>query len=264
MRLQSAPWTAGDIEAAEDLRRYALEVDLERQVLREQRAVRARDDLVAVVSHDLRNPLGVIQMQATILLRTVGPSDHEFSRRLRSSAEHIQRSVDRMNTLIRDLLDLAKLEAGRFTLQRQPQQMGEMVDEALLILRPLADARRIQLQAGLHEARVSADRDRIFQVFVESRGQCHQVYAAGWASEPELRDTRAEVWVTVADTGPGIPANMLANVFDRYWQARSGDQQGAGLGLFIAKGIVEAHGGRIWAEAHADCGATFTFTLPLS
>jgi chemotaxis family two-component system sensor kinase Cph1 len=264
VRLQSAPWTAGDIEAAEDLRRYALEVDLERQVLREQRAVRARDDLVAVVSHDLRNPLGVIQMQATILLRTVGPSDHEFSRRLRSSAEHIQRSVDRMNTLIRDLLDLAKLEAGRFTLQRQPQQMGEMIDEALLILRPLADARRIQLQAGLHEARVSADRDRIFQVLSNLVGNAIKFTPPGGQVSLSCGTRGAEVWVTVADTGPGIPADMLANVFDRYWQARSGDQQGAGLGLFIAKGIVEAHGGRIWAEAHADCGATFTFTLPLS
>jgi signal transduction histidine kinase len=71
-----------------------------------------------------------------------------------------------------------------------------------------------------------------------------------------------EVRVTVSDTGPGIPPEQLANVFDRYWQARRSDQEGSGLGLFIAKGIIEAHGGRIWAEAHAGTGATFTFILP--
>lgn len=264
VRLQSARWAVGDIEAAEDLRRSAVEIDLEHQVLREQRAVRARDDLVAVVSHDLRNPLGVIQMQATTLLRTAGPSDHEFSRRLRTSAEHIQRSVDRMNTLIRDLLDLAKLEAGRFTLQCYPQQVGEMIEEALLILRPLADAKRITLTAASREAQVNADRDRIFQVLSNLVGNAIKFTPAGGRVNLEC-DTRAgEVLVTVSDTGPGIPAHMLVNVFDRYWQARSGDQQGTGLGLFIAKGIVEAHGGRIWAEARAESGATFTFTLPLT
>jgi chemotaxis family two-component system sensor kinase Cph1 len=263
VRLQSARWAAGDIEAAEDLRRSAVEIDLEHQVLREQRAVRARDDLVAVVSHDLRNPLGVIQMQATTLLRTAGPSDPEFSRRLRTSAEHIQRSVDRMNTLIRDLLDLAKLEAGRFTLQRHPQQVGEMIEEALLILRPLADAKRITLTAAPREAQVNADRDRIFQVLSNLVGNAIKFTPAGGSVNLEC-DTRAgEVLVTVSDTGPGIPAHMMVNVFDRYWQARSGDQQGTGLGLFIAKGIVEAHGGRIWAEARAEPGATFTFTLPM-
>ena len=261
VRFQSARWTAGDVEAAEDLRRNALEIDLERQVLKEQRAVRARDELVAVVSHDLRNPLGVIQMQATILLRTVGPGDHEFSRRLRSSAEHIQRSVDRMNTLIRDLLDLAKLEAGRFRLQCHPQQIGEMIEEALLILRPLADAKRIALTAAPREAQVNADRDRIFQVLSNLVGNAIKFTPPGGRVSLHCETRDGEVLVTVSDTGPGIPSDMLVNVFDRYWQARGGDQ-GAGLGLFIAKGIVEAHGGRIWAEARAEPGATFTFTLP--
>jgi chemotaxis family two-component system sensor kinase Cph1 len=262
VRLQSRQWIAGDMEAADDLRRNAMEIDLERQVLREQRAVRARDDLVAVVSHDLRNPLGVIQMQANILLRTVGPDDSEFSRRLRTSAEHIQRSVDRMNTLIRDLLDLARLEAGRFTVQCHPQQIGEMIEEALLILRPLADAKRIELQAALSEAQVNADRDRIFQVLSNLVGNAIKFTPPGGRVSLRCEARSGEVLVTVADSGPGVPADMLVKVFDRYWQARSGDQEGTGLGLYIAKGIVEAHGGRIWAEARADSGATFTFTLP--
>ena len=263
VRLHSSPWTGGDIEAAEDLRRHAVEADLERQLVREQRAVRARDDLVAVVSHDLRNPLGVIQMQATILLRTVGPDNAESSRRLRTSAEHIQRSVDRMNVLIRDLLDLAKLEAGRFTVNCKPQRIDEMIEEALLILRPLADAKGIELLCESHQALVNADRDRIFQVLSNLVGNAVKFTPQDGRVNLRCEALGSEVLVTVADTGRGIPHDLVDHVFDRYWQARRHDQEGSGLGLFIAKGIVEAHGGRIWTDARVTSGATFFFTLPV-
>ena len=261
VRFQAAVWTAPDLEAAENFRRDAVEIDLERQVEREQRAVRARDDLVAVVSHDLRNPLGVIQMQAAVLLQTVGGNE-EFSRRIQTSTDHIQRAVRRMNTLIRDLLDLAKLEAGRFTLQCSRCQINELIEEALLILRPLAEARQITLISDLRGAAVNADRDRIFQVLSNLVGNAIKFTPERGSICVRAEALNAEVRVTVSDTGPGIPEHQLANVFDRYWQARRSDQEGSGLGLFIAKGIVEAHGGSIWAEAHVGRGATFTFMLP--
>jgi two-component system, chemotaxis family, sensor kinase Cph1 len=262
VRFQSAPWTIPDLEAAENFRRDAVEIDLERQVVREQRAVRARDELVAVVSHDLRNPLGVIQMQAAILLQTVGSGNEDFSRRIQTSTDHIQRAVRRMNTLIRDLLDLAKLEAGRFTLQCSRCQMNDLVEESLLILRPLAEAKRIRLTSDLRGASVDADHDRIFQVLSNLVGNAIKFTPERGTISVRAEAENEEIRVTVADTGPGIPPDQLANVFDRYWQARRSDQEGSGLGLFIAKGIVEAHGGRIWTEAHPGAGATFIFILP--
>jgi chemotaxis family two-component system sensor kinase Cph1 len=262
VRFHSASWAAPDLEAAEHLRRDAVEIDLERQVVREQQAVRARDDLVAVVSHDLRNPLGVIQMQAAILLQTVGSGPEDFSRRIQTSTEHIQRAVRRMNTLIRDLLDLAKLEAGRFTLQCSRCQMNHLAEESLLILRPLAEAKRITLTSDLRSDAVHADRDRIFQVLSNLVGNAIKFTPERGSISVRAETDNQEVRVTVSDTGPGIPSDQLANIFDRYWQARRSDQEGSGLGLFIAKGIVEAHGGRIWTEAHAGTGATFIFVLP--
>jgi chemotaxis family two-component system sensor kinase Cph1 len=262
VRHHSAPWTMPDLEAAEHLRRDALEIHLERQVAREQRAVRARDDLVAVVSHDLRNPLGVIQMQAAILQQTGSSGNEEFSRRLHTCADHIQRAVRQMNILIRDLLDLAKLEAGRFTLQRSVCHMNDLIEQALLILRPLAEAKRITLTADLRAAAVHVDPDRIFQVLSNLIGNAIKFTPARGNISVRAETIDTDIRVTVLDTGPGIPPDQLANIFDRYWQARRGDQEGSGLGLFIAKGIVEAHGGRIWAEVQPATGAVIVFTLP--
>jgi light-regulated signal transduction histidine kinase (bacteriophytochrome) len=262
VRFHAAAWSDSDLEAAEHLRRNAVEIDLERQVVREQRAVRARDDLVAVVSHDLRNPLGVIQMQAAILQQTVGSGSEEFSRRIQTSSDHIQRAVRHMNTLIRDLLDLAKLEAGRFTLQCSRCQMNDLIEESLLILRPLAEAKRISLTADLQADFVHADRDRIFQVLSNLVGNAIKFTPERGAISVRAETIDTEIRLTVSDTGPGIPPEQLANVFDRYWQARRSDQEGSGLGLFIAKGIVEAHGGRIWTEVRPGSGATFIFILP--
>ena len=262
VRFHAASWSAPDLEATENFRRDAVEIDLERQVVREQRAVRARDDLVAVVSHDLRNPLGVIQMQVAVLLQTAGSGSEEFSRRTQTSANHIQRAVGRMNTLIRDLLDLAKLEAGRFTLQVTECRINELVEESLLILRPLAEAKRITLTADLSGAIVNADRDRIFQVLSNLVGNAIKFTPEHGSISLRAEAADRETRVTISDNGPGIPPAESANIFDRYWQVRRSDQEGSGLGLFIAKGIIEAHGGRIWTEPHTGPGATFIFALP--
>ena len=248
VRLRSSPWTASEIEAAQDLRRSAVEIDLERQVLCEQRAVRARDDLVAVVSHDLKNPLGVIQMQVA-LLRSMAGADDEPSCRVRASAERIQRSVDRMDALIHDLLDLAKIEAGRFVVRCQPEASGDMVEDALIVLRPLAEAKRIEITRDLRDAtHVRADRERVFQVLSNLIGNAIKFTPEGGRIDVRTRRKDRALLFTVADTGPGISEDQLPNVFNRYWQERRASREGSGLGLYIAKGIVEAHGGRIWVE----------------
>jgi chemotaxis family two-component system sensor kinase Cph1 len=262
--LRAVSWSANDLESGEELRRNIVEVDLERQVARERRAVQTRDDLVAVVSHDLKNPLGVIQMQAAVLLLSARSGDEEPSRRLRGSAERIQRAVDRMNALIHDLLDLAAIEAGRFILHCRPENVRDVVDESLMILRPLADGKHIAIREELGALpRVDLDRERLFQVLSNLIGNAVKFTPEGGTITIGTELAGEELLFTISDTGRGITAEQMPYIFDRYWQARNNQQQGSGLGLYIAKGIVEAHGGRIWVEAPSGGGATFRFTLSL-
>jgi light-regulated signal transduction histidine kinase (bacteriophytochrome) len=263
LRLRSEPWSAGALEAAEDLRRHAVEIDLAKQVEREQRAVRARDDLVAVVSHDLKNPLGVIHMQVAQLRRGAMEDEGERAQRLRAAMDRIQRAGDRMNALVNDLLDLAKIEAGRFELHRQDESVEEVVEEALVLLRPLAEAKHITLEAEVPPAvMVNVDRERVFQVLSNLVGNAIKFTPeAGRVTLHVTADERSVRFV-VTDTGPGIPASQREHLFNRYWQAPAKSKAGSGLGLYIAKGIVEAHGGAIWFEPPSSGGASFHFTLP--
>lgn len=262
--LKSLPWTATDLATAQDLRRYAVEIHLERQVVREQRAVRARDDLVAVVSHDLKNPLGLIAIQAALFLRILTP-DNEASRRLRGGLERIQRAVERMSALIHDLLDLAKIEAGRFEVQPTPEDVRDLIEEALLILKPLAEAKRIDVAHETFGAPlVRADRGRIYQVLSNLIGNAVKFTPEGGRIFVRVGTREGAVVVTVTDSGPGLAAGQIPHLFDRYWQSRRDSRDGSGLGLFIAKGIVEAHGGQIWVESTPGAGATFGFTLPVA
>ncbi|MGH7620350.1 MAG: GAF domain-containing sensor histidine kinase, partial [Gemmatimonadaceae bacterium] len=262
VRLRSSPWTPSDQEAAVELRRTAVEIDLERQVRREQQAVRARDDLMAVVSHDLRNPLGVIQSQAA-LLKQSSRDGGDHSKETSEGLERIKRAVGHMTALISDLLDLAKIEAGRFVLRRAPENVSEIVRESLTMLRPLAEAKQIAITEHAIDMTVSVDRERIFQVLSNLVGNAIKFTPQGGAIRVLAEQHGEHVLFTVSDTGPGIPPDDIPQLFDRYSQGERKSSGGAGLGLYIAKGVVEAHGGRIWVEPPADGGATFKFELPL-
>jgi len=266
VRANSLPWTPAEVEAATDLRRYAIEVDLGHQVLREQKAVQARDDLVAVVSHDLKNPLGVIHLQVGLILRAI-PLDREGPwRRLHTSIERIQHATDRMNTLIRDLLDLAKIEAGRFVIEPRPEELESLIEECMELFHPLAGQKRISItqQVRQPEVRVQADRERIFQVFSNLMGNAIKFTPEGGSIQLTAEPVGRAVRFTVKDTGPGIPQEQLPHLFNRYWQAKKRAQEGTGLGLYIAKGIIEAHGGQLWVESQMGSGSTFFFTLPVA
>jgi len=260
VRLQSAPWTAADLEAAGSLRQKALEIDLARRVELEQRAVQARDELVAVVSHDLKNPLGVIAIEASRLRRL------PVAEPARKAGERIARSADRMKVLIGELLETARLESGRQILDLAPAEPRQLVEEALAAMRPLAEAKRIVLleEWGELPERVQVDRERIFRVFSNLVGNAIKFTPEGGAIAARAAKRDGEVVVSIADSGPGIPSADLPFVFDRFWQARRTRSLGAGLGLPIAKAIVEAHGGRIWAESEPGKGARFVFTVPVA
>ena len=230
----------------------------------EQDARRARDDLVAIVSHDLRNPVHTIHMAASFLLEVAPANDRRTQ--ARKQLEVIQRSATRANRLIQDLLDVAKIQAGGLAVDPVAVDVQSLVSEVMESATPLAGAKQIRVSGDTPSdlPQVASDRERILQVFTNLIGNAIKFTPR----EGEIRILAAldsgEVRFTVADSGPGIPAEHLDHVFDRYWQAKSTAKLGTGLGLSIAKGIVDAHGGRIWVESPPGSGAQFNFTLPLA
>jgi len=253
-----------DVPIAEELARRAGVAIQNASLYRETRqAVEARDETLAVISHDLRNPLGAILMNANLVKRVAGedPTGHL----LRTQAERILRSGERMNTMIEDLLSHSKLQAGRLDLNRTGRCGTEVVEEAIETMRPWAVEKKIHLEAQIKtdDFRIQCDHDRLLRVLTNLIGNAIKFTPEEGLVKLCVEDFgRDELRFCVSDTGPGIPEAHQAHIFERFWQARETAHQGAGLGLAIAKGIVEAHGGRIWVESELGKGATFQFTVP--
>lgn len=249
-----------DITVAEDLAyRAALAISNARLYADAQRAIRARDEVLGVVSHDLRNPLHTIQLSTSLLLDM---SEERRADNVRS-LQVMRRATDQMNTLIEDLLDVSSIEAGRFSVSQAHHDAAALVTQACELLRPLADHNSIRLAAELAEElpRVWIDSKQVTRVFSNLIGNAIKFTPAEGTITVRAERDGAEVRFAVADTGAGIPPEQLPHVFDRFWQAQTGDRRGAGLGLAIARGIVQAHGGQMWAESKVGEGATFLFTL---
>jgi signal transduction histidine kinase len=257
-------YTDRDVAIANEMaRRVALAVDRALLFRAAEHAARARAEVVAVVSHDLKNPLATIQMAVSFLLEDLVPDDaaHQLER---EQLHAIHRSAERMYRLIHDLLDVAAIEAGQLTVAPSPQAVDVLLADALELLRPLAVAKRIELvaevPAGLPP--VAADRERVLQVFSNVAGNAVKFTPENGRVEIGVTPRGAVVDFAVRDNGPGIAAEDLPHVFDRFWQAKKTARGGAGLGLAIAKGIVEAHGGELHVETEPGRGTCFTFTLP--
>lgn len=222
-------------------------------------ATRARDDVLATVSHDLRNPLNVIFTGATMLLEMDLPEEKK-TRHLRM----LRRSAEGMNRLINDLLDVSRMEAGRFSVEAVPEPANTLVLEARELLLPLAQEKSVNLGHDIEPdlPDVLADRERMLQVFSNLIGNALKFTPADGKVTVRARREDDGVVFSISDTGSGIEADNLPHIFDRFWQAQETRRAGAGLGLAIARGIVDAHGGRIWAESAPGDGSSFFFSIP--
>lgn len=228
-----------------------------------QQAVAERDRLVAIVSHDLKNPLHVALMSLDVLRRTLGTPT---SATVATVVDSLERACQRMNFLIRDLLDLTRMAAGHLVLQCRPLAVGDLVRQAVAVVTPLARQKSQQLHVATGGAVpvLVADADRLMQVLVNLLDNAVKFTPEGGTIRVAVTATDTTLAVAVTDTGPGLKPEDLSLVFERYWQADHTYGQGTGLGLSIAKGLIELHGGRVWVQNGPQGGATFGFTLPLA
>jgi PAS domain S-box-containing protein len=247
--------------AAELAHRAGLAIENARLYEAEQRATRARDEMLAVVAHDIRNPLAAVRLAATAVGQQLA---RDGSARGDASVQIILRSVDRATRLIQDLLDTSRMEAGTLSVDRSALAPNQILVEVAEAQQPLASSAslKLRLDASPQLPQIWADRARLLQVMENLVGNAIKFTPEGGCVTIGAATRAGEVLFWVADTGEGIPAEDLPRVFDRFWSGKRAERHGAGLGLAICKGIVEAHAGRIWVESLPGCGTTFYFTVP--
>jgi len=265
--LMFASSTPSRVYGQDDLRlakaladRAAVAIENARLYRESVNATQLRDHVLGIVAHDLRNPLSVILLQVDALKR-VGP---EPERRLQKPRDVIHDAANRMSRLIQDLLDVALMESGQLTIQPARLSVRELIARAVDVQRPLASSSSLELRVDVDRdvPEIWGDRDRLLQVFENLIGNAIKFTERGGSVVIGAASRDREVIFWVADTGSGIAPDDVPRVFDRFWQATRPGRRGAGLGLPIAKGIIEAHGGRIWAESTLGEGTTLFFTIP--
>ncbi len=226
------------------------------------RAISARESFVAAVSHDLKNPLNAIRMSAQSLSKAL--PEVIGGGRVQTHERLVLRAVDRMTRLVGDLLDAATIDAGGMSVDLRDESVHNLVTEATELLRPLATARDLTLGLEIGEdLRVLCDHARVLQVLSNLIGNAIKFSDEGTDIVVGAERMPGVARFSVRDHGIGIEPGQLRHIFERYWHSRSTAGGGSGLGLFLAKGIVQAHGGNLWAESKVGAGSTFYFTLPL-
>jgi signal transduction histidine kinase len=235
-------------------------LELERRVRELEDAMRARDDILAVVTHDLRNPLGTIVMGATTLRQIGSASDARG--RVDAIAERIERQAERMARQINDLADLVEIQAGRLELRRASHAPHEIVAAASERVGPLARERGVAFEARAPDGlpAVECDCERVVQVLSNLVASSVKVTARGGAIEIGVRADDRGVVFFVRDSGPGIARDDLQALFGPAWRRRQPADRG-GLGFAFARGVVDAHGGQIWAASEPSVGSTVYFSL---
>jgi signal transduction histidine kinase len=226
---------------------------------RTESALGMRDEVLAIVAHDLRAPLNAVQTSAAFLM------DVELAEPERRRLLHvIRRAASGMNGLIEDLLDVARMESGAFTVDLHRLDFGALAAEVCEQFRPQATegGRTLECDVERDIPPVSVDRDGMSRVLENLIGNALKFTRAGGSVTVRVRRQGDGVSCAVADTGVGIPRDELPHLFERFWQARRYRRGGAGLGLAIARGVVEAHGSQLSVESELGRGSVFSFVLP--
>ena len=254
---------ADDVRLAKDVARAAaVALDNARRFMEVQAGARCREQALAAVSHELRSPLQVISIASGALMRA-WPADASLLPERRQIAV-IAQSADRMRRLAADLLDVAQIDAGRFSVAPEPVRVGVLLHSALEVYRPITEQKGVTLAVSPFPTLATlADEQRVHQVFANLIGNAARFTPAGGTITLSAETDGDAVRFSVTDTGAGIDAENLPRVFERFWR---GDRARgcAGLGLAISRAIVEAHGGAIAVDSQPGQGTTFSFTLPLA
>ncbi len=240
----------------------ALAIDNAGLYLAAQRAKVARDEVLGAVSHDLRNPLAAIMMCARVLA-----ANSPITTNRDELIAAIIESAEMMHRMIQDLLDVATIESGHFRVDPSPERLEELMGRVMEMTSTAARERQVVLQGDLPASLpdIMVDSTRFVQVLANLVANAVKFSESGDTVSVTAEGETDEVVVHVTDTGAGIPADHLPHVFDRHWHSRKrGRAVGTGLGLAIARGIVEAHGGRIWVDSTEGVGSTFSFTVPIA
>jgi signal transduction histidine kinase len=247
--------------------RAAAEATAAAELAREREALeRLRTDLLSTISHELRTPLTLVRTSIGLLLDGTAAPDEAMRRRL---LQNIKASSDRMQELVSDLLDLARMRGDRLELRLGDVDLGALAEGALSLMGPMTDGtrQRVSLRVAAPAPVVRRDPDRLERVLLNLLGN-----AAAFAPEDAGIDVAVEAAgdearIAVSDSGPGIPPEAMPRLFEQFYSARTSSTRhgvGAGLGLPIAQGIVTAHGGRIWVESTVGVGTTVRVALPLA
>lgn len=244
--------------------RFALAADNFRMYQEAQKAIQDREDILSIVSHDLKNPIAVIDLASQLLALRLG-SNPDLEP-LRSLNQRVRRSNLQMKALVEKLLNYSKLQSGTFSIHARPIRLSELFEEIHEMFDPLARERQVNLKCSRHsDIELDGDFNALVQALSNLVANALKFTPAGGTIEVGGTVTgKGDVQLFVTDSGPGLPGEILEKIFERFWQPEPGKQGGTGLGLYIVKGIIEAHHGRVWAESELGKGARFLMQIPRS
>jgi len=245
------------------LEREKTDQHLQTERARSDDAVANRDDFLGMVTHDLRDLLSGIVLSAELIADTATKDDQ--GKEAQVNAQRIKRSAGRMNRLIGDLVDVASIDAGQLGIKSSMADATAAIREAVETWTPHARAKELRTRA-IAEGRVMAkfDHERVLQILGNLITNAVKFSPAGTLITIGVEPLGKEARFFVKDTGVGIPKDQLEVIFERFWQVGKLDRRGLGLGLYISKCLVEAHGGKIWVESELGAGSAFYFTVPLA
>lgn len=256
------PFDAQDLRLAEETaRRLAAAIARDRRVQSLERALFERQEVLALVCHELRQPLSAMSVGLHLMLQHPAASDR---RRSRKALDALERSASRMGELVKDLVDASSLDAGHSSIRRALHSLSSLVGEALEAQASSSSRKGLSLRFEIpaEPTRIFCDRERTLQVLANLLGNAIKFTRDEGAIALVVRSDEHETTFSVADNGRGIAPAELSHVFERYWRTLTDNLEGTGLGLYISKRIVDAHGGRIWVESQLGQWSVFSFTIP--